>query len=134
MAPAAPLLHHLGLSVTDAEASLHWYERLFGPGEVIQREGPGWIRRRLICPNGLLLSFTQHDAAPFADRFDPARVGMDHIGYGCSSEQEVYEWAARLDELGIERGPVEDPPYAWTVTARDPDNIPVEFFCPRPTA
>lgn len=34
-----------------------------------------------------------------------------------------------LDHIGIEHGPIEDAPYAWTVTARDPDNIPIEFFC-----
>jgi hypothetical protein len=34
-----------------------------------------------------------------------------------------------LDDLGFEHGPIEDVPYAWAVTARDPDNIPLEFFC-----
>jgi hypothetical protein len=43
---------------------------------------------------------------------------------------EVREWAATLTRLGFDHGPVEEAPYGWAVTARDPDNIPIEFFCP----
>jgi catechol 2,3-dioxygenase-like lactoylglutathione lyase family enzyme len=53
----------------------------------------------------------------------------DHVGLRCSSGEEVYRWAEHLDALGFQRGPVEDVPYGWAVTARDPDGIPVEFFC-----
>jgi hypothetical protein len=40
----------------------------------------------------------------------------------------LHAWAAKLDELGEVHGPVEDVQYAVAVTARTPDNIPVEFF------
>ena len=45
------------------------------------------------------------------------------------SKEAVQWWANRADELGIERGQVEDAPYAWAVTLRDSDNIPIEFIC-----
>ena len=57
------------------------------------------------------------------------RSGLDHLGLGCTSEGAVQAWAHRMDELGVVHGPVEDVPYGWAVTARDPDGIPVEFFC-----
>lgn len=124
-------VHHVTLSVTDARASADWYQRVLGPATVIHREGEGWVRERLAWPNGVVIGLTQHDATPVDDRFHEARVGLDHLGLACPSEQDVRAWAVRLDEAGIGHGPVEDVPYGWAVTARDPDGIAVEFFCSR---
>jgi len=74
---------------------------------------------------------TAHDGTPPADRFDHTRVGMDHVGLGCSGEAQVRAWAEKLDAIAAQRGPVEDVPYGWAVTGRDPDGIPVEFYAPR---
>jgi hypothetical protein len=38
--------------------------------------------------------------------------------------------ALRLDELGIERGEIEDAHYGSDVSFRDPDGIALEFFAP----
>lgn len=122
-------IHHITLTVNDVEASAAWYLALLGEATVIHRAGPDWKRIRLNFPSGLVLGFTQHDAATKGQKFSHLTVGLDHIGLACESEGEVRGWAAKLDELGFERGPVEDVAYAWAVTARDPDNIPIEFFC-----
>lgn len=124
-------IHHLTLSVTDVERSAAWYQELLGPAEVTTREGPGWVRRRMAWPTGIVIGVTRHEATADGDVFAHARVGLDHVGLACSTEADVRDWAARLDQLGFEHGPVEDVPYGWAVTARDPDNIPVEFFCSR---
>jgi glyoxylase I family protein len=122
-------VHHLTLSVTDAQRSAEWYQRLLGEATIIHREGPGWIRIRMQWPDGLVIGATQHDATTSGDRFDETRVGLDHLGIGCPGEADVRAWAQRMDDLGISHGPVEDVPYGWAVTARDPDGIAVEFFC-----
>jgi glyoxylase I family protein len=124
-------VHHITLSVTDAETSAAWYQLLLGPAQVVRREGAGWTRVRLQWPTGVVIGVTQHSATHRDDRFDPARVGLDHIGLGCPSEADVRAWADRMAAAGIEHGPVEDVPYGWAVTARDPDDIAVEFFCGR---
>ena len=124
-------LHHLTLSVTDAAASAAWYQQLLGEATVIRREGADWHRLRMQWPDGLVIGVTQHAATGADDRFDHHRVGLDHIGIGCATEADVRAWSARMDDLGVEHGPVEDVPYGWAVTARDPDGIAVEFFCPR---
>jgi hypothetical protein len=80
----------------------------------------------------VIIGVTQHGGTPAGATFDHTRVGLDHIGLACESEDDVRGWAARMDELGIAHGPVEDVPYAWAVTARDPDDIAVEFFAPKP--
>lgn len=82
-------------------------------------------------PTGLVIGVTKHESSTAHDRFDERRMGLDHIGLACDSEAEVHQWAIRLDELGVDHGPVESAPYGWAVTARDPDGIAIEFFCPR---
>ncbi len=122
-------IHHITLTVNDAEVSAAWYLALLGEATVIHRAGPDWKRIRLNFPTGLVIGFTQHDAAPKNQTFSHLNVGLDHIGLACETKDEVFEWAAKIDELEFERGPIEDVPYGWVVTARDPDNIPIEFFC-----
>jgi catechol 2,3-dioxygenase-like lactoylglutathione lyase family enzyme len=128
----APTVHHVTITVTDAEASAAWYQQLLGPASVIRRAGPGWLRVRCQWPSGLVIGATQHDATARDDRFDHTRVGLDHLGLACVDEAEVRAWEARLDDLGFVHGPVEEAPYGWAVTARDPDGIAVEFFAPKP--
>ena len=129
----APGVHHVTLSVTDASASAEWYQRLLGPASIVHREGPGWVRVRMQWESGLVIGATSHDATTTHDRFDATRVGLDHVGLACADEGEVRAWAARLSELDMVCGPVEDVYYGWAVTARDPDGIAVEFFAPKPT-
>jgi len=124
----APLVHHVTLTVTDVDRSAEWFQRLLGPAELIRREGPTWERIRMQWPGGLVIGVTRHDATGEGS-FDCTRVGLDHRGLGCSSEAEVRGWKSRLEDLGMEHGPLEEVPYGWAVTARDPDGIAVEFFC-----
>lgn len=127
----APTVHHVSLSVTDPERSAQWYQALLGEASVITREGPGWRRLRLQWPDGLVIGLTHHETTDAAAAFDHTRVGLDHLGLACPDEETVRAWATRLDSLGFTRGPVEDVPYGWAVTARDPDGIAVEFFASR---
>ena len=126
-----PTIHHLTLSVTDRQASADWYRSLLGDATEIEREGPGWKRTRMQWPGGLVIGLTQHFATASTDVFDHSRVGLDHIGLECASADDVREWSQHMDSIGIEHGPLEDVAYGWAVTARDPDSIAVEFFCPK---
>ncbi len=122
-------IHHISFSVTDVVRSAVWYQKLIGQAEVIEREGEGWRRIRLNWPTGLVISLTQHDATSETDSFTHSRVGLDHIGLACADEADVRSWHAKIEELGFTHGPLEDVAYGWAVTARDPDNIAIEFFC-----
>lgn len=124
-------VHHITLSVTNVQSSAEWYRALLGDATIIEREGPDWKRLRLQWPSGLIVGFTQHEATDASARFDHTRVGLDHIGLECTSEEAVREWVVHLDALGVEHGPLEDVAYCWAVTARDPDGIAIEFFCPK---
>lgn len=102
---------------------------LFGEVEPFTLAGAEWQRQVLYWPGGLMIGLTQNTTTPAGDVFDHTRVGLDHLSLTCRSEQEVRDWASHMDELGVIHGPVEDAPYGWAVTARDPDGIAVEFFC-----
>lgn len=125
-------IHHLTISVTDADRSAAWYQGLLGPASVIERTGEGWRRVRMQWPDGLVIGATEHDATAAGDRFDHTRVGLDHVGLDAGTREEVERMASRMDELGIEHGPIEDAPYGWAVTARDPDGIAVECYAHKP--
>ena len=84
----------------------------------------------MVWPDGLIIGVTQFDDGP-PPRFTHLHAGLDHVGLACASPEEVRQWAEKITELGFARGPVEEAPYGWAVTTRDPDNIPIEFFCPR---
>jgi catechol 2,3-dioxygenase-like lactoylglutathione lyase family enzyme len=121
-------IHHLTLTVSNIEISKEWYTKLFGDADVFHLEGDGWKRVLLIWSSGFILGLTQHDDALPQDTFSHSRVGLDHLAVACRSEAEVTEWFDKLTALGFEHGPLEQAPYGWAVTSRDPDNIPIEFF------
>lgn len=128
-----PVVHHVTLTVTDPDRSAAFYQELFGSAEVAERTGDQWRRLRLLWPNGLMLGMSTFTSTAAEDRFDPSRVGLDHVGFAVADEAAVRAWAARMDGLGIARGPVEDVPYAVAVTGRDPDGLPIEFYWMRIT-
>lgn len=125
----APRLHHLTLCVTSVTASATWYQQLLGDASIVERTIPRGRRIRMSWSEGLIIAVTQFDDGD-AGVFSHLRVGLDHVGLACDSPDEVREWARKITELGFERGPVEEAHYGWAVTARDPDNIPVEFYFP----
>jgi catechol 2,3-dioxygenase-like lactoylglutathione lyase family enzyme len=124
-------IHHLTLTVSNIEVSKEWYIRLFGDADAFHLEGDGWKRILLNWPSGVMLGLTQYDDAIPNDTFSHSRVGLDHLGIACKDEAEIIQWFNKLQSLGFEHGPLENPPYGWAVTSRDPDNVPIEFFCPR---
>jgi glyoxylase I family protein len=123
-------VHHITLSVSDVDASVAWYQALFGAAELVTREGEGWKRTRLSWPNmeNLRIGLMSHDGTNDGRTFNHLQLGLDHIGFTVATTDEIYAWATKLDELGITHGPIEDVQYGLVVTARDPDNIPIEFF------
>jgi catechol 2,3-dioxygenase-like lactoylglutathione lyase family enzyme len=124
-------IHHIALSVSDLMRTAEWYLKLFGDAEVFHSEGEGWKRVLLVWANGSMISFTKHERGNSGESFSPLHMGLDHIGISCRDQAEVVDWFKKLSELQFEHGPIEDAPYGWALTTRDPDNIPVEFFCPK---
>jgi catechol-2,3-dioxygenase len=79
---------------------------------------------------GTLIGLHQHATPAPAGNFSEYNVGLDHLAFGLASRAELEQWAARLDELGVERGRIKDAGYGSGVSFRDPDGIALEFFAP----
>ena len=76
----------------------------------------------------LMVGFRTHRTTDEKDEFDPARVGLDHIGIHVQSRAELEDWRQRLDEQGVLHSPIVEDQFGVHLNAKDPDNIAIEFF------
>ena len=121
-------VHHLRLTVADVERSRAFYTEVLG------------FRHVMDLPSGVFLSngalglgigpSPDPTRAPADDRFDEARVGLDHLSFQVASRAELERAARLLDERGVSRGEVTDLGDAfglYVLAFRDPDNIQLEL-------
>jgi glyoxylase I family protein len=134
--PAAPAVtgyHHLGLTVRDIEASEAWYARVLGLARAFVEPHRGGTGHAVVMTRPGAGWFLGLDHHADADRqlFSARRTGLDHLAFGLPGRADLDAWAARLDALGVEHGPIfeaaEPVPHALAVF-RDPDGIPVELI------
>lgn len=125
---------HLDLTVSDAEASATWYARILGLTRLRRSDLDNRIMIVLVHrPTGLIIGLNQHHE-PAAGRFNERVPGLDHVGLTVAKREELEDWERRLTELGVEHSPVTDSPSGsgTALVFRDPDNIQLELWWPRP--
>lgn len=122
----------VNLTVRDPVLSAAWYAELLGM-EKLYDFVPSDGRVSYVClaepSSGLVLCLVGHATNP-GEPFSEFRTGLDHLEFLVARRDDLEEWAARLDELGIAHSGVKEPPYTQNamLTFRDPDNIQLEFF------
>ncbi|HEY2191428.1 MAG TPA: VOC family protein [Actinomycetospora sp.] len=126
--PAIPAIHHIAMSVSDLAVSEPFYTLLFGTGPAMTLADGPFQRRVFALADGQLFGLTQHEGAPDGDRFDPARVGLDHVGFGCADPDAVAAWRDHLDAVGIEHSGIVEADYGLALSVKDPDGNALEFF------
>ncbi len=120
------------LSVRDPERSAAWYSRLLGMRETYDHTSDDG-RMRYIClveaRSEFVLCLVGHVDNPGYE-FSEHRTGLDHLEFVVAQRSDLLEWAARLDEMGVEHSGVKVLEYTRNsmLTFRDPDNIQLEFF------
>jgi hypothetical protein len=60
-------------------------------------------------------------------RFTHLATGLDHLGFGVDSVEELEEWVRHLDEHGVEHSPITDGGMSMHLNFRDPDGIALEI-------
>ena len=120
-----PPVTHFAVTVKDLDRSIAWYEALFSAPPFFVGDETTYRFAVWLEPS---FALHQHHSAPVDEPFDELRAGLDHIAFGCADRGELDAWAARLDELGVERGEIYDAFYGTGLAFRDPDNIQLEFF------
>ena len=124
-----PAITHVVVTVNDLAVSEPWYTRVFGAEPVLD-EDTGPFRHIVYLIGGTLFGLHGFPSLVSTEAFNERRPGLDHVAFGCANRSELVEWAARLDELGVSHGDIEDAGYGSGLSFRDPDNIALEFFCP----
>ena len=129
--PAFPALNHVALTVRDLSISAPWYRELIGIDPLLDEDTDAGFRHIVYAlPNGTIFGIHQHTRPAPDGQFSEYHVGLDHVGFGCSSRAELESWVERLDELGIAHGGIVDAPYGSGLSFRDPDGSALEFFAP----
>ncbi len=119
---------HIALTVTDLQRSRGWYERVLGWSAVAEGTGDGVRFAVGVVPDGLLVGLREYDAADGA-RFDPLRVGLDHLAFSVAAE-ELDTWEQRLTDLAVPHDAVQDTPFGLVLNFKDPDGIALELTAP----
>jgi catechol 2,3-dioxygenase-like lactoylglutathione lyase family enzyme len=128
--PVLPALHHVALTVTDVDASIAWYGRVFGITYQMEAPHEGGTGMLLADPEWrFIIVLHRHDANQ-AERFAETRTGLDHVGFSVSTKAELEAWERHLAALDVTRSQIHDTPYGYILVFRDPDNIQLELFAP----
>ena len=126
-----PPLTHVALTVRNLAVSVPWYEALFDAEPVLDEDtDPDMHHTVFLVGENMLVGLHQHGTPPPPEAFSEFRIGLDHVSFGVADRAELEKWAARLDELGVERGRIKDAAYGSGLSFRDPDGIALEFFAP----
>ncbi|MDA8367838.1 MAG: VOC family protein [Actinomycetota bacterium] len=125
-------IHHLDLSVADAESSADWYGRVLDARRLRRVEFPSRTMIVLVHDrSGLVIGLNQHHESA-GEPFDERVAGLDHVGFTVESRAALDEWQLRLERLGVLFSPVADVAAGSALVFRDPDNIQLELWWPKP--
>ena len=121
-------VHHLRLTVSDVERSRAFYMDVVGFQFVMDLPSGVFLSNGAV---GLGLGPSPDPSrTPVSDRFDEARIGLDHLSFSVASRDELERARQLLDERGVSHGEITDLGDAfgmYILAFRDPDNIQLEL-------
>jgi glyoxylase I family protein len=133
-------IHHLRLTVTDVQRSREFYTGLLGfqvvaesppPGDPAEAETFRVLFGGVVMARGNLI-LGLRPMAPAGDRFDPDRVGLDHLSFGVAGREDLEQAVRLFDEHGVTHGEITRlPSFAIDVLSfEDPDGMQLELTAP----
>jgi glyoxylase I family protein len=130
---------HVRLTVTDIARSRSFYDDVFGLPVAVElppdadeatKEQLSFLFGGVIYQLGDSLLGLR----PVADdSFNENRVGLDHVSFAVASRDDLDDAVTTLDRLGVAHGGVKDIGAGWILEFRDPDNVALELFAPKPS-
>lgn len=131
--PGVVGINHVGLTVRDISASEAWYADVLGLVRAFvepHATGDGYAVVLTRPGTGLFVGLEHHPTAE-GEQFSPLRTGLDHLALHLARRDDVDEWIAHFDAIGVEheaRFETAEPVPHALVQVRDPDGIPIELF------
>jgi len=133
-------IHHLRLTVTDVQRSREFYTSLLGfqvavesppPGDPGADEAFSILFGGVVMIRGSVLMGLRPVAAAH-DRFDPDRVGLDHLSFSVPTRADLEQALRLFDEHGVPHGAITRlPSFGIDVLPfDDPDGIQLELTAP----
>lgn len=121
-----PGIHHIALRVRNYDRARSFYVDLLG-FEILM-EAPGLLLIR--AGSAVFGVRAPSDQSPQDDRFNPHRVGLDHVALACTDESELQRVADALQAAGVENTGVklDETLGKKYVAFKDPDRIAWEFY------
>ena len=119
-------LSHLGLRVTDLARAKRFYVDTLGCQMLRETEGVV-----LLNAYGLLIALQGADAySSKNDRFDPFRVGLDHLALAIEDASILEDLKRELDAAGVRNNGIEEDPetHDLYMSFYDPDGIAWELY------
>jgi glyoxylase I family protein len=119
-------LSHLGLRVTNLARAKHFYIDTLGCQLV--RETDGGV---LVNVSGMLVALYETDSYSSSyDRFNPFRVGLDHLAIAVENPGILEDMKRDLDAAGVRNNGVEEDPETHDkyISFYDPDGIAWELY------
>ena len=119
-------LSHLGLRVTNLARAKHFYVDTLGCQVV--RETDGAV---LVNVSGIIVALIGTDSSSSNDdRFDPFRVGLDHLALAVEDTSILEDLKRDLDAAGVRNHGVEEDPETHDkyISFYDPDGIAWELY------
>lgn len=119
-------VHHITLRSLDLSRSRNFYVNLLGFPILLEKDDLLIVR----VGNFALAIRDRGEGTPEDDRFNPFRVGLDHIALASSGVDEIKRVAGALKANGIwTEGPKTDDTLGKTYVAfKDPDGIKLELY------
>ena len=133
-------IHHLRLTVTDLERSREFYTELLGFVVAVESPPPDdpsaaevfkILFGGVVMARGNLIMGLRPMAAA-DDRFDPNRVGLDHLSFSVPSRDDLEQAMRLFDERGVAHGQITSlPSFGIDVLPfEDPDGVQLELTAP----
>lgn len=142
--PVGPI-HHIRLAVTDVQRSVAFYTEVLGFDVAVDAPPPSDDEHHeslvdslqggvILMHEGIFIGLRPVDAerATAGDRFDPLRVGLDHVSFSVPTRADLDVAMRRLEERGVQHGPIRElVPLGLSFLAFfDPDGIALELTAP----
>jgi glyoxylase I family protein len=133
-------IHHLRLTVTDVARSRQFYTGLLGFEVAVESPPPDdpaaaevfkiLFGGCVMIRGNLLMGL--RPMAPESDRFDPDRVGLDHLSFSVASHADLEQAIQLFDEHGVTHGEITTlPSFGIDVLSfEDPDGMQLELTAP----